>query len=613
MPPESAITWNQWFYVFAPFQIYLITVAVLVCYGDHGDEKNWIKQFFRRISTCLERWTGYPGWAMAGALSGLLMLGTAAIGLYWDVGWHVDFGRDEQLFTPSHTMIVLGLGGLVYSALIAVIFATLDRAPVGFRVGGLRVPWSAAALAAFGVGGVVAFPFDAMWHDAYGVDVTLWSPSHLQLVAGGSMATIVLWLMLKEGSPSRPTLLGRGILTTILGAVLVGTSTFQGEFDFGVPQFQVAYLPILIAIAGAFSLVLGRLVLGEWGALKTVVAFIVIRSAIALFMGGPFNQTIPVFPLYIAAAVAVDGTAWLLGTRERLRFALVAGALAGTVGVLADLVWLGLINDVGAEARVLPKAMGLALIAGVAAAVLGAAMGRPVPGGTRIPAVAPVVAFLAVIAVLAIPLPRNVGDVEAVIRLRPVGDRATVEVDLIPADAADSATAFGIVSWQGGGRVQASLKEVAPGRYVSSKPVPVTGAWKSVVGLQRDDEVMAAPIYLPADPEIGEPEIPALPERREAFVRNTVLLLRETRTGDSGVAIAAYTAVGIIVLTWIGLYALCAVKVSSPEDEAPVPVTSGGGPGAEGGGNGSGAGDLYDLSKRQIVGAGRNWGDPPPS
>ncbi|MDQ3980640.1 MAG: hypothetical protein M3314_13975 [Actinomycetota bacterium] len=609
---ENTTTWDQWFYVFAPLQIYLIVVAVLVCYGDHGDEKNFVKQFFKRISTCLERWTGFPGWAAAGALSGLTMLGTAAIGLYWDVAFHVDYGRDEALFTPSHTMIVIGLGGLVYSALIAIIFATLDKAEVGFRFGGLQVPWSAALLASFGIGGVAAFPLDAMWHEAYGIDVTLWSPTHLQLVAGGSLATIVLWLMLREGRsprsgtrPGHPTLLGRGILATVMGAVLVGTSTFQGEFDFGVPQFQVVYLPILIAAAAGFSLVLSRLALGQWGALKAVFAFLIIRGAIAILVGGPFNSTIPVFPLYLVAAAAVEGTAWFLGTENRLRFGLVAGALAGTVGVLADLVYLGLLHDVDPSPSGLPKALLLALIAGVAAAVLGVAMGRPVSGGTRVPAAAAVAAGLALVAVFAYPLPRNVGDVEAIVRLEPVGDRATVNVELIPADAADSATAFGVMSWQGGGTVGASLEKVGPGQYVSDKPLPVTGPWKTMVGLQRGDEVMAFPVYLPADPEINAPEIPAVPERRGPFVRNTTLLLREMHRGDPGAATAAYTGVAIVSLIWIVLFAVCAVKFSDQDEDAPV--TRSGGPYPDGHVPDD---ERQSLQQRSIVGASWGWGQP---
>lgn len=153
-----------------------------------------------------------------------------------------------------------------------------------------------------------------------------------------------------------------------------------------------------------------------------------------------------------------------------------------------------------------------------------------------------------------------------------------MEVELTPPDAAKSATAFGIVSWQGGGRASASLKEVAPGRYVSSRPVPITGSWKSMVGLQRGDQVMAAPIYLPADPEYGDPEIPAVAERRTSFVRNTTLLLRETKSGPATTAIVAYSVLGTVVAVWLGLFVLCAVKLSVQGAAAAAAPPLGGGP-----------------------------------
>nr|MDQ3571044.1 hypothetical protein [Actinomycetota bacterium] len=232
-------SWDHWLYVTLPFALYGVVVLGLLGAGEHGPETNILKIFFRRISWSLERLTGHAGWRMAGVLSGLTVLGVAMMGLYWDVAFHIDVGRDKELFTPSHTMIVLGLAGLVYSAVIAVIFATVDRAPVGWRILGLRIPRSALALAALGTGGVAAFPLDNLWHEAYGVDVTLWSPSHLQLVLGGGLAPIALWLMMREGATEgRPRMLGRAIDALVLGAVLTGMSAVQGEFDFGVPQFQ---------------------------------------------------------------------------------------------------------------------------------------------------------------------------------------------------------------------------------------------------------------------------------------------------------------------------------------------------------------------------------------
>ncbi|MGH9150989.1 MAG: hypothetical protein ACRD03_01000, partial [Acidimicrobiales bacterium] len=338
----AAAGWGtDWPYVAAPFVFYSFTVFWLLVMGEHGDERNVVRAFFKRISYSLERLTGYPGWCMAGVLSGLLVLAVAVMGLYWDVAWHVDFGRDEQLFTPSHTMILLGLGGMVYAAVIAVIFATNDGADVGFRFSGLRIPRSALMFAVLGVGGVAAFPLDELWHRAYGIDVTLWSPSHLQLVAGGSLGPIALLLMVLEGRRrAEPTALGHVIHATTAGAVLVGLSTFQGEFDFGVPQFQALYLPVLFALAMGFGLVLTRLAMGPGGALAAVTAYLVLRGAIGLLVAGTLNHTFPRFPLYLGAALAVEAAALVVGTRRTLRFGLAAGAAAGTVGLALEMAWV---------------------------------------------------------------------------------------------------------------------------------------------------------------------------------------------------------------------------------------------------------------------------------
>ncbi|HVM01773.1 MAG TPA: hypothetical protein VM263_03810, partial [Acidimicrobiales bacterium] len=562
----AASGWGtDWPYVAAPFVFYFFTVFWLLVMGEHGDERNVVRAFFKRISYSLERLTGYPGWCMAGVLSGLLVLAVAVMGLYWDVAWHVDFGRDEQLFTPSHTMILLGLGGMVYAGIIAVIFATNDGADVGFRFSGLRIPRSALMFAVLGMGGVAAFPLDELWHRAYGIDVTLWSPSHLQLVAGGSLGPIALLLMILEGRRrAAPTALGHVIHATTAGAVLVGLSTFQGEFDFGVPQFQALYLPVLFALAMGFGLVLTRLALGPGGALAAVTAYLVLRAAIGVLVAGALNHTFPRFPLYLGAALAVEAAALVVGTRRTLRFAVAAGAAAGTVGLALEMAWVDASGWFEIEpSRLMVPGTVLGLVAAAAAAVIGAGLGRAWRHGagepsSPVPAAALAAAAAAVIVVLAIPLPRNVGEVDAVIRLQPEGEQARVGVELTPADAAEDATAFGIMSWQGGGRRWSALDEVAPGRYVSAEAVPVTGSWKSMVSLMRGDEVMAAAIYMPADEEIGASAVEALPERRVAFQRNTDVLLREATDGPAWPAVLAYTGVGLVTAFWVLLFALTA-------------------------------------------------------
>ncbi|MDP9019952.1 MAG: hypothetical protein M3N25_03975 [Actinomycetota bacterium] len=563
---------THWLHVVLPFVVYGLSVLALAVAGSHDAGDDPFTAFLRRISRSLQRLTGYPGWVMAGVLSGLLMLWVGMIGVYWDVAFHIDRGRDEVLFTPSHTMIVLALSGLVYSAGVAVVYATLERVPTRLRLGALRVPWSALALGALGAGGLAGFPLDELWHRAFGIDVTLWSPTHLILVAGGGMSPIALWLMLAEGrADASPTVLGRMVSFIVAGAVLTGLTAFQGEFDFGVPQFQVLYLPLLVAAAGGFALVASRLALGPGGAVGAVVAYLVLRGCVALLVGGVLGHTVPRFPLYLAGAVTVEAVAWWLGTERRLRFAVVAGAAMGSVGLAGELPWVAALDWFHVSASVLPKAAALAPLAGVAAAVVAAGLGRVVPGGSRVGAGAVAVALATLLVVLAYPLPREVGQVEALIRLRPVGSLAEVEVEVQPPDAVDGATAFGVVAWQGGGRVVAELREMGPGRYVTAEPVPVSGTWKTMVGLQRGPEVMAAPIYLPPDPEIGAEAFPALAERRVAFVRNTDVLLREAHGGPGWAAVAGYGGLAVAVAAWFGLLGLCAVRISRDRDAGPGP------------------------------------------
>jgi hypothetical protein len=573
--------WDAWAWLVIPLASYGLVSLTLFAFGRTNDMRNPLTFFFSQISDTLRRITGYPGWSMAGTLSGLIMLLVVVIGFYWDVAWHIDNGRDQQLFTPSHVMILVGLGGLIYAAGIAVLFASIDKAETAMRWGFLHVPWSAVLLVALGLGGVTAFGFDALWHEAYGVDVTLWSPPHIQLVVSGSLGTIALWLMLAEARPyAEPTLLGKGINVLTAGTILVGMSTLQGEFDYGVPQFQVLYLPILIMIAAGFTLMAVRRALGPWGALMVVGVYLILRGFLAFAIGGVMNHTVPHFPLYLGSALIVEAAFYWLGTEKPVRLATITGALVGTVGLVTELGWVTLWGF-STSAR-MPTSLALKIailgpIAAVAASLVGTALGGAVAKAREtIPAAALAAAGVALLGTLAFPLPRDVGPVTATVRLEQVGSMANVEVVLDPPDAARRATAFAVTSWQGGSEtVGADLRQVELGRYVSSRPMPITGSWKTMVSLQRGDEVMAVPIYLPADPEIGAPEVPAVPVRTERFVRNTTILLREVRGGPPGTAIIAYSGLAVVVATFITLIAVTARRVP------PVPPSAGGGSSSE--------------------------------
>ncbi|MGI8425872.1 MAG: hypothetical protein ACR2FO_03065 [Actinomycetota bacterium] len=574
-------TWsgNDWLYLTAPLAIYSACVLALLGFG-RTEEPNLFKFFCRQISDSLERLTGFAGWAMAGVLTGLLFLLIAVTGFYWDVAEHFDVGRDTNLFTPSHIMILVGLSGIAFAGFVATIFATVDKAAVGFSAFCIRIPWSAATVTLMGVGSLAAFPVDALWHNAYGLDVTLWSPPHLQLVGGGSFATIGLILMIAEGRlKTLPTAWGKTVLILAAGAGLTGMTTFEGEFDFGAPQFQLALLPVLIMAAAGFTLVLTRMALGPGGAIKTVMFYLFLRVGLGLAVDAGLGHTYPRFPLYLASALAVEGAALWAGTDRRLRFGLIAGALVGTVGLIGELAWVTLSGWGTSSPALLPKIAILAPIAALASAVIGAGLAKPFGKPTdSVPLAGLVLAGLILLGSFAVLLPRGVGNVDAVISLEKVGERAKVQVQLDPPDAADGAIAFGINSWQGGGTVDASLRKVGPGRYVSSRTVPITGQWKTTVSLLRGNEIMAAPIYMAADPGITGDRafffgtirkaeaIAALPERRVSFVKNTDLLMREAHEGPAWPAIVVWSVWIALLVIWGTLLALTSKKIVRPGD-----------------------------------------------
>ncbi|CAN5543718.1 hypothetical protein BH18ACT1_BH18ACT1_07910 [soil metagenome] len=164
------------------------------------------------------------------------------------------------------------------------------------------------------------------------------------------------------------------------------------------------------------------------------------------------------------------------------------------------------------------------------------------------------------VAALAWPMPRSVGEVTAAMRVEPSGRGAVdVEVDVTPADAGDGARWFQASSWQGGELALAEMEEVAPGPWASSEPVPIGGSHKSLLRLHRGGEMMAVPVFLPDDPEIGEPEIPAV-DRTMAFESEGKYLLRETEDGDAWFAYAIYVLLSVVALAWMAGFALVASR-----------------------------------------------------
>ena len=71
---------------------------------------------------------------------------------------------------------------------------------------------------------------------------------------------------------------------------------------------------------------------------------------------------------------------------------------------------------------------------------------------------------------------------------------------------------------------------------------------------------MTVPVFLPADPEIGEPEISAV-DRTQAFESETDYLLRETRPNDQLVANLVYALLAVVAVVWIASFAFASARI----------------------------------------------------
>jgi hypothetical protein len=564
-----------------------------------------------RVAGRASRATGLPGWAALPIMMTTVSLLIAVFGFYWDVAWHIDKGRDQGPFsTPAHYPIIIGLLGIAIAGVTSLSLDTDDH-PHGvrlpqFRGHGLgRVSIGGALMTLCGLVALAGFPLDDVWHTLFGQDVTLWGPTHIQMIGGASLATVAAWILREEGMRREPEAhraarsrsgIGARIAkyadVAVGGSVLIGLSTLQGEFDFGVPQFRAVYHPILIMLAAGIALVAARIRSGRGGALAAALMFIVIRGGLTLLIGPALGRTTLHFPLYLAEALLVEATAFVVPTTKQVRFGLISGVLIGTIGLAAEWGWSQIWMPLPWQTAMLPLAATLGFIAAVAAGVLGGMMGRSLlqPGSERQPSpkLAAPLAWAAALACIAIAMPMGAhNNYKATVSLADVthGAQRTVlaTVKLDPPQAADNATWFNLTSWQGGdgtfnsqivGQWVVPLHEVAPGVFRSTTPVPVYGKWKTLLRLATVSSLQALPVYLPADPAIPAKAVPATATFTRNFEPDKKILQREAVGGSVNLQRAAYAGLGLIGLVWIGGIAFGLRRLDRTAATAPTPPSS---------------------------------------
>jgi hypothetical protein len=547
----------------------------LVIAGHRKGRVRWLGRLARFSS----RLSGLPEWtALPSALMGGSLL-IAVLGMYWDISLHIDNGRDPgPLANPAHYLILAGLFGALLAGVLTIALARERPSRTALRLDpSAYAPLGGLAMIACGAFALSGFPLDDLWHRLFGQDVTLWGPTHLMLIGGGSLAVLGSMILLSEavGALGRDPEHDRPFYTLrralLVGGFLVALSTFQGEFDFGVPQFRLLLQPVLVMLAAGAGLVGARIYLGRGGALLAVGGFLAIRGFLALAVGGVFGQTVPHFPLYLVEALLVELVVACLGTRRAVAAGALAGVAVGSVGLAAEWGWSHVWMPIPWPSALFPEAAVLGFATAVAAGAVGGFVGASLtrvepPRGERRAALA---AFAAVCAVLAWGVPLTTrGPEEAAVSLRDVegGAQRSVQatVRVRPADGLEHADFANVTAWQGGGSVVAPLERVGPGTYRTTEAVPVHGGWKAMLRVQKGNGLVSVPLYLPADRAIPAPAVPANRRFTRDFTSDRKNLQRERKEGVPGwLSAAAYLTVLALAASLFALLGWCLVRLQS--------------------------------------------------
>jgi hypothetical protein len=575
----------------------VLTVVLLVLGMGHRSGK---VALLGRWADWSGRISGLPGWTALPSGIATASLVTAVFGMYWDIALHIGVGRDEgPLANPAHYFILAGLFGIFSAGFIAMVLPKERPSAAAVKItNDWYAPLGGVLICACGAFSLIGFPLDDVWHRLFGQDVTLWGPTHLMLIGGASMTLVGIAVLAVEGLRANAAA-GRSDATerfaqvalsvALPGGFMLGLSTFQAEFDFGVPQFRFVFQPLLVMLAAGVGLVTARMWGGRGAALGAVAFFIAIRGLLALFVGPIFGETTPHLPLYVVEALLVEAIALRVATLERpLTFGALCGVAIGTVGLAAEWAWSHVWMPLPWPAELFPEGAILGFLAAVAGGLLGAWIGarltvEPTP---RVPALRTAAILGAAIVALIVtfslykPADEGVRANVALTEVRGGPERevaATVRLD--PPDAADDAEWLTVTAWQGDGLVLDRMERVGPGTYRSTEPIPVHGNWKALIRLHHGNSLTVAPIFLPEDRAIPAKEVPAPAQFTREFVPDHEVLQREQKSAAPALTVIAYgvvvlIALGLLVLLAWGLHRLSTASSAPPaaarEPEAPA-------------------------------------------
>nr|WP_235215918.1 hypothetical protein [Mycobacterium kyorinense] len=542
-----------------------------VGYAHRTHRIGWLGRISDRLADKFNR----PSWVALPVLVFTTSIICALFGFIWDVSWHIGNGRDPgPLANPAHYFIVIGLFGIFLAGAIAVVLPFDKPGPAAVRITrDWYAPVGGVLMAGCGLYALIGFPLDDIWHRIFGQDVTLWGPTHLMMIGGAGFSLFAVLMLEYEGGRVLPDTPAEGTYAReerplikflrylSFGGLLIGMSVWQIEFDFGVPQFRLAFQPMLIAAAAAVGTVAARLTMGRGAAIIAALFAIALRGAVALLVGPILGAPINWFPLYLGPAVIVELLALTPLLRRPLLFGAVGGLAVATIGLWLESLWIGAVYHypwpVSLWGQALAMAVPVAVLTGLCGAMLGMVLtGQRLPGrpvGIAVVALTVLVIGGAVANGLHIRVPKqDTATITLTDLPSPPGQRmVAADVQTNPPNlVGDHPDWVTILSWQG--RMQHHrglyidrLNKVGPGHYTTTQPVPVWGSWKTLLRMQDGYTMTAVPIYAPADDAIPAPEIPALGSSTRPFVLEVSILQRER---DPNVPAWLFTAGSIVVL-----------------------------------------------------------------
>ena len=376
-----------------------------------------------------------PGWVALPVLVAIVSLFATMAGGFWDIGYHIDYGRDDgPLGNPGHYPMLFGFFGTFIAGVLCAGIASQDDADHSWvrLPTGRRVPVGGMLLIVCAAFAMLALPLDDVWHRIFGQDVTLWSPTHFMLLAGGSMSVIAMSVLVAEGtrarrrsraaagSPRTPASIGsngkhaggawarldlpapswvfgsrspwarielfrgrsvarragrfwRSVqVSLLLGGMLVGLESFLAEYDWGVPLYRQVWQPLLLMAFSGFVFTAARAWTGRGGAIGAWAIYALVRLAATLIpvLAG---RSPSVMPLLLVPAICVELAALRLDPRARpLAYGALAGVLVGSLGFAAEYGWSQLVFPLPWTSALILEGLVSAVLAAGAAGVLGA-------------------------------------------------------------------------------------------------------------------------------------------------------------------------------------------------------------------------------------------------